>query len=47
MQATDALAVLSREDRARFHGLLEQFLQREQIPMRRTRKAQSKLQRRA
>jgi hypothetical protein len=47
MQATDALAVLSHEDRARFHGLLEQFLQREQIPMRRTRKAQSKLQRRA
>jgi hypothetical protein len=47
MQATDAVAVLSHEDRDRFHAVLEQFLVREQIPLRRTRKAQSKLQRRS
>lgn len=47
MQATDAVAVLRHEDRERFHALLEQFMARERIPLRRTRKAQSKLQRRA
>jgi len=46
MQATDAVAVITHDDRDRFHGLLEQFMERERIPLRRTRKAQSKLQRR-
>ncbi len=47
MQATDALAVLTMADRERFHAMLELFLAGEEIPLRRTRKAQSKLQRRA
>lgn len=47
LQATDAVAVIRHEDRDRFHALFEEFMAREEIPLRRTRKAQSKLQRRA
>lgn len=47
LQATDAVAVISHEDRDRFHRLFEEFMAREEIPLRRTRKAQSKLQRRS
>jgi hypothetical protein len=47
IETADALAVISHADRERFHALFEQFAQREGIDLRRVRKAQSKLNRRA
>lgn len=47
LESADALAVITSQDRGRFLALFEQFAAREGIPLRRARKAQSKLERRA
>ncbi len=47
IETADALAVITQADRERFHALFEQFARREGIELRRVRKAQSKINRRA
>ena len=46
VETADAVAVLTAEDRERFYGLLQQFAEENQIPLRFSRKAISKRQRR-
>jgi hypothetical protein len=46
LESADALAVITAQDRQRFHALFEQFAASEGITLFRARKAQSKLERR-
>ncbi len=46
IETADALAVISQQDRRRFYGLFQRFLENEALPFRQTRKAQSKRTRR-
>ena len=46
IETADALAVISQQDRRRFYGMFQRFLEGEELPFRQTRKAQSKRTRR-
>ncbi len=46
IETADALAVISQQDRRRFYGMFQRFLENEALPFRQTRKAQSKQNRR-
>jgi hypothetical protein len=46
IETADALAVISQQDRRRFYGMFQRFLENESLPFRQTRKAHSKRTRR-
>ena len=46
IETADALAVISQQDRRRFYGMFQRFLDAENLPFQQTRKAQSKRTRR-
>jgi len=46
LETADAVAVLTGPDRQRFFGLFQQFAEREQLPLRFSRKSTSKQRRR-
>ena len=46
IETADALAVISQQDRRRFYGMFQRFLDGENLPFQQTRKAQSKRTRR-